>query len=662
MSTLSSGNRATTDRLSKAVLTLLTAFWASSSLWAADHPLDPLSKEEIDTAVEVLKTDGKASQHSLFLMISLHEPPKAEVLQFRSGDSMRREAFVQVYEPAQRQVHEAVVDLSKRAVISWNAKPGAEPAQIPEEEYEQVVPQAVRADKRWQEAMRRRGITDLNNIVIDAWPPGYFAIPEDEGKRIAKAMSYYRGTAQNQYARPIEGVVAVVDVATGEVLEVVDTGVVPLPAETADLDAKSTGKQQPALKPLQVVQPQGSSFIVTGNSVRWQNWRFRFGFTPREGVVVYTVGYEEDGKIRPILYRGSVSELAMFYADPSPAWFFRNVFDEGEIGLGLYTASLEPEADAPANAVFIDGLMPAESGGVTKVPRAMVLYERDAGILWKHNELEGGHNETRRARELVLSSVATISNYDYCFNWVFHQDGVLEMEVILTGIVEPQGVAPEDTPKFSQRLTRNLAAVHHQHWFNFRLDLDVDGADNNSVVEMNAQALPAGPNNPYNRAFVEKETTLATEREAQRQLSVATGRMWKVINTGVKNALGEPVGYALVTGENSLPFLAPDSWPRKRMSYVDAHLWVTPYEPDELYATGDYPYQGKGDDGLPKWTSANRSIANKDVVLWYTMGISHATRPEDWPVMNAHKAGFKLVPWGFFSRNPALNVPPEATK
>jgi primary-amine oxidase len=143
---------------------------------------------------------------------------------------------------------------------------------------------------------------------------------------------------------------------------------------------------------------------------------------------------------------------------------------------------------------------------------------------------------------------------------------------------------------------------------------------------------------------------------------MTTGRMWKVINSGVKNALGEPVGYALVAGENSLPFLPPDSWPRKRTGYVNAHLWVTPYEPNELYATGDYPYQSKGDNGLPKWTSTNRSIANSDVVLWYTMGISHSTRPEDWPVMNAHKAGFKLVPWGFFARNPALNVPPEATK
>src|SRR5712671_5013122 len=120
-------------------------------------------------------------------------------------------------------------------------------------------PQAVRADRRWQEAMRRRGIADLNNVVVDAWPPGYFAIPEDEGRRLANAMSYYRGKAQNQYARPIEGVVAVVDMTTGEVLRVADTGVVPLPAETADLDPTSIGKQQAPI-PLEITEPMGSGF------------------------------------------------------------------------------------------------------------------------------------------------------------------------------------------------------------------------------------------------------------------------------------------------------------------------------------------------------------------------------------------------------------------
>jgi primary-amine oxidase len=58
-----------------------------------------------------------------------------------------------------------------------------------------------------------------------------------------------------------------------------------------------------------------------------------------------------------------------------------------------------------------------------------------------------------------------------------------------------------------------------------------------------------------------------------------------------------------------------------------------------------------------RWTANNRSIAGKDIVVWYTMGITHLPRPEDWPVMPVHEAGFKLIPTGYFSRNPALNLP-----
>jgi primary-amine oxidase len=187
--------------------------------------------------------------------------------------------------------------------------------------------------------------------------------------------------------------------------------------------------------------------------------------------------------------------------------------------------------------------------------------------------------------------------------------------------------------------------------------MDIDGLPNR-VVEMNSASVPAGPQNPYGGAFTMKETILATESQAQRKISLESSRRWIVQSASVKNALGQPTGFALLPGENAVPYLLPDSWVRKRAGFLNAHVWVTPYNSAERYAAGDYPYQSKGGDGLPKWTAANRPIDNRDVVLWYTMGITHNPRPEDWPVMPVHEAGFKLVPWGFFSRNPAMDIPP----
>jgi primary-amine oxidase len=118
--------------------------------------------------------------------------------------------------------------------------------------------------------------------------------------------------------------------------------------------------------------------------------------------------------------------------------------------------------------------------------------------------------------------------------------------------------------------------------------------------------------------------------------------------------MGEPVGYLLMPGENTPSYAAPDSWIRKRASFLNAQFWATPYDAAEQHAAGNYVNQSKG-DGLGEWTKADRSIENQDVVLWYTLGITHIPRPEEWPIMPAHHASFELVPSGFFRSNPALS-------
>ena len=127
------------------------------------------------------------------------------------------------------------------------------------------------------------------------------------------------------------------------------------------------------------------------------------------------------------------------------------------------------------------------------------------------------------------------------------------MKAVADGVHEP----------YSHMVAKNIAAVHHQHFFSFRLDMDVDGQPNR-VVEMNSAPEPAGPKNPYGGAFTMQETVLATEKQAQRRINLAISRRWIVESSAQKNALGQPTGYALLPGENAVPFAQPDSWIRKR--------------------------------------------------------------------------------------------------
>jgi primary-amine oxidase len=319
-------------------------------------------------------------------------------------------------------------------------------------------------------------------------------------------------------------------------------------------------------------------------------------------------------------------------------------------------SSLTPGLDVPDNARLIDAVLAGDKGAPRPLRRAIAVYERDGGVLWRHTDPDTSKTEARRARDLVLSWIATVGNYDYGFNWIFHQDGTLEMDVMLSGIMQTKGIAGEGD-HHNHVIAKNLAAVHHQHFFNFRLDLDIDGPGGNSIAEWNTESMPVGEANRFGNGFEMHETIFRTERDAQRLCNLGSNRMWQIFNPSSKNALGQSSGYLLVPGANALPFADPDSYFRRRAGFLNAHLWATPYNSDEMNAAGTYIFQNKGGEGLSKWTAENRAIEKQDLVIWYTMGVTHIPRPEEWPIMTAHHAGFKLMPANFFTGNPALDVP-----
>jgi primary-amine oxidase len=614
---------------------------------AAPNPLAPLTAGEIRAAVRIFKASGRLPSEPRFNFLALDEPPKETVLK---GLAAPRRAFAVVYDRSANRTYEAVADLSANRLASWKEVPGAQPP-VGEAD-SSLADRIVRSDPRWDQALRERGIRDPNLVYTVAWPAGYFGLPGEDHGRIVRVTPYYGGAGENYYAHPVEGIAVHVNLTTGQVLEFLDTDRnAPVARENYDLDAASNRPLRPPPAPLQIVQSAGPGYRIDNGEVRWQKWRFRYALTPREGLVLYTVGYEDGGRVRPVLYRASLSEMAVPYGDPGGAWFFRNTFDEGELGLGTLASSLRPGADCPTNCRVYDAVVATETGEPRTIPRAVAIYELDGGIAWKHAE------NTRRARDLVISYLTEAGNYEYGFEWIFHQDGTLESRVLLTGIMAVKGVPDHAAGPHAHLVAKNLAAVHHQHFFCFRLDMDVDG-EANQVLEMNSVPVPAGKDNPYGGAFVMKERSLKTERQAERRINLETSRRWIVVNPSVRNSLGQPTGYALLPGENAVPMALPGSWVRKRAGFLNAHVWVTPYSESERYAAGEFPYQSRGNDGLAKWAAADRPIENRDIVLWYTLGITHNPRPEDWPVMPTYPIGFKLVPWGFFSQNPAMDLPP----
>ena len=639
---------------------ILTAFLAVPA--AAQHPLEPLTAEETAAAVAIARSVKALPDGTMFPGVVLNEPPKAEVLAWKPGAPYRREAALVVYDRKANTMAEAVVDLKTKSLKSWTPRPGVQPNVMLSEFSD--YPDDVRADARWRAAMVKRGLNP-DKLWVDLWAAGPMSAGEKAlGHRLLRGLAYLSEGNKNPYAHPVEGVVAIFDANTRKVIDVVDTGVIPVATAKGDFDAASVPPAREGLKPLTVSQPDGPSFTLSGHEVRWQNWVFHFTLHPREGPVLYQVSYQDGAKLRPVLYRASLSDMLVPYGDADPNWSFRNAFDEGEYGIGRMAGPIDPKTDVPANAVFVDADFADDMGKPYKVEKAMALYERDGGLLWKHlDTYVSNQNQARRSRELVLCFIATISNYDYQISWVFRQDGSIAMDAALTGIMLAKGVDAQDhmaahhDPKaaYGHLVAPGVLAPHHQHFFNFRLDFDVDGTDNR-VLEAETRSAPAGKDNPLGNAILMTETPLTHELGAQRDLNMATARKWVVVSASAKNALGGPTGYALLPAENSVPYLLPSSPVRQKGRFVDHHLWVTRESDDEMYAAGPYPNQGAPGQGLPAWTKADRDIDGKDLVVWYTFGMTHVPRPEDWPVMPTYRVGFQLVPVGFFARNPALDV------
>ncbi len=627
------------------------------------HPLDPLSAEEIRQVAAIVRRDRGVGSGWRFASIELREPSKADLSALESGELASREATVVCWNRADGQAYQATVSLTGDEVSSWKHRPGQQPNMTVDEWHECDV--MLRSHPAVVEALARRGITDMSRVLSDMWAYGAALVPERyAGRRIGWCDVWYRDSERgNPYAHHLSGLHPVVDLNAMELLELEDSDGGGQGLEETGSGVR--GEYLPELlpmrlrevAPLQVSQPEGVGFTMDGTLLSWQNWQLRLGFNYREGLVLHQVGFRDAGRLRPVAHRLSFAEMVVPYRDASPDHYRRTAFDIGEWGLGFMTTSLTLGCDCLGEITYLDAVVHDSAGEPQTIQNAICVHEEDSGVLWKHVDERAGA-EVRRARRLVVSFHVTVANYEYLVYWRFYQDGSIECEVRATGIMVTSGTAaPGSRPANGTVVDQGIYAPFHQHFIVARLDLDVDGTGNTVYATESKPAKP-GPDDPYALGLTVESTPLRTEAEGKQDYDWSVQRGWKVVNENVANGLGAPVGYKLIPSAAFPPLLDPASPAFQRAQVIGHTLWVTPYREDERWPCGDFPVQAERDTGLPEWTAANRSIENTDVVLWYVFGIHHLTRPEDWPVMPADIVSFWLKPFGFFDRNPALDVPP----
>lgn len=624
---------------------------------AATHPMDPLSAHEMEQTLEILLQSGQVQRQARMAYLRLYEMDKEAVRSWSAGDPISRTAEAFVNQP--NGFFRARVSLDNKEIVAW-APVTTGQAPLTGTDFLQAM-SLLNNHEPWNEAIRKRGIEDPRKAIAVIFSVGHFGNTDHSKRRLTRVAAYYPDDTPNLWGRPIGGLSALVDLSNRSVVEVVDTGVVPIPRGTVDYSNNEVGTQTNPVNPVGYNQPDGASYSIDGHVLRWQKWAMHYRIDPQVGLVLSNMTY--DG--RSVLYQASVSELFVPYMDPDPAWYSRTFIDAGEYGLGFTLTPIQRGAECPQNATLLGATLAGINGKPQEFPNVLAIFERYSGNpAWRHNDPIMRTMETRRDQELVIRTIATVGNYDYILDWVFCLDGTIHVKTGATGILSSKAVSPrsaiEDSggqeTRFGRFVDEYTLAVNHDHFISYRLDFDIDGTKNDFVKDV-IRPVAFGPDTPRRSGWVVDTQVAESERDVQLRVNVQQPSLWRVRSTERKNAWGYPTSFLIKPGSPHISLLSDDDWSQRRAGFSKYTLWLTAYDRDQKYAAGPFPNQSDGSGGLPEWVDANRSVRDADVVAWYTLGFHHIARTEDWPVMPVEWSSFCIKPFDFMDENPIMDLP-----
>jgi len=646
--------------ISSAMALAIAAAAPAVAAVAPTDPLDALTADEINRTVAILTAAKKVDAQTRFPTITLQENSKESVLAWKPGQPFERLAHATYLRGSA--IHEAVVNLTSGSVVSDEEVKDHQSLILFEEFL--GASEIVKKDPRWQAAMRKRGYTSYDKIICAPLTVGPVIDERYRGLRLLNVPCFDTAGAVNQiYGRPIENLLAVVDVRNRKVLDVIDLGVVPVPAEVPSSAYDPATSTRRDTKPVQIVSPEGDNFTIDGSMISWDKWKFHLRVDKRVGPVISRVTYRDGDEDRQIAYEMSTSEMFVPYMEPSRTWAYRAYMDIGEYGFGALSSPLKPGSDCPVNAKFLDATISDDHGKPLTLKNVVCVFERDTGEpLWRHYEVFTGSHESRPNVELVVRMAPEVGNYDYLLDYAFNRRGEIEVRVGAYGIDATKAVAAktmqdatakEDTA-YGTLIAPNLVGVNHDHFMSFRIDMDVDGQNNRMVVDKFVPKTLTG--NPLRKSIWTVERSVVNTEQAFEPMHESA--WYRFESERRVNALANPTSYQLVPGHSDISILSEDEPQQQRAAFSGSPFWVTRYHPEEMFAAGVYPNQNRKVEGLPVYVGNREDIRNQDLVLWYTIGFRHETRAEDWPVMPGMWHSFKLRPFNFFDRNPGMDVPP----
>lgn len=600
----------------------------------SDHPLDPISPQEINRASDILRKHLQTDELR-FKVVDLIEAPKQQVLAWINGTNPipSRRARIYYHEKKSHVLSKAWVNITNGTVDKVEHYPDAQ-GPVDYTEFE-LVHEACNSHPKVLEEIAKLRLPPNAKVLNDPW--AYGTDDAQERRRLFQCYMYIvlnDDEEANHYSLPAP-FAPVFDAHTLELqwidrLPLTETGST---SDTAPWDAVKPVEYSAAilgedyfrkdLKPLQVLQPEGASFSVHGRNIKWQKWNFQLGWNVREGPVLHNVTY--DG--RSLFYRVAMSEMTVPYGDPRTPYHRKQAFDLGDSGFGLTSNTLTLGCDCLGLIQYFDGHRTSSDGRAVLMKNVVCMHEVDQGIGWKHTNFRNQKASMVRNRQLVIQCTATVANYEYIMAFILDQAANLHIELRATGIVSTMPVNKDVHTPWGTVVAPGVMAVNHQHLFNVRIDPALDG-QNNTIIYDDAIPITDDAELDHFGCAFRIDTTKITQPGGY-ETDLSKSRTYKIINPSVKNPVsGKPVGYKLHAVPSQMMMMGKHTFNYKRGIFASKPIWVTRYRDEELWAAGEFTNQSREDTGLAVWANRDEEVENDDVVLWHSFGITHVTRPE----------------------------------
>ncbi|XP_073539745.1 amine oxidase [copper-containing] 3-like isoform X3 [Phyllobates terribilis] len=401
-------------------------------------------------------------------------------------------------------------------------------------------------------------------------------------------------------------------------------------------------------------EPQGARYSVKHNQVLFQHWSFAFGINVNRGLRLYDIKFKGER----IVYELSIQEAISVYGSNAPTGMSTRYMD-GHFGIGRFSFPLVRGIDCPYFSTFVDShyLLDSDSSVLNK--GSICIFELNSGIpLRRHFSTLGSSYYGGLANTvLIIRTIATLGNYDYVFDFMFYQNGVIESKVHATGYISTSFFM-DGGVQHGNRVGPHTLGTIHTHFMNYKVDMDVGGINNSLVahdMEFEELQVPWNPERHLQRTKLTKKVLVSEDQAAFEQ----HGPMPRYMQFASKhkNKWDHERSYRIQMVSFAGDYLPEKSSVHNSMNWAKYRLAVTKHKEVEQTSSSIYNQNDPWSPAVQFSTFIdNESIQDKDLVAWITTGFLHIPHAEDIPntVTAGNGVGFYLRPYNYFDEDPSV--------